>query len=342
MPGVKTVVFAGERFFRKFPDNRYFVERVAECGARFVSADGADDAQFVDLVREAVAVVVLDRAVDRKTISAMRRCRLIMTMSIGYDCVDVAAATEYGIAVSNCPVYCTDEVATHAVALMHVLCRKTHLLPASVVARDWYTTAAKPVHTLVGATLGIVGLGRIGREVARKTAATGMRRIAYDPYLGDDVFSMLGVERVSDLEDLIAVSDYVTIHAPLTTETRYMIDDVALSHAKPGAFVINTARGPIVDEAALLSAVRDGRVAGAAVDVLEREPPSSDHPFFGEPRIVVTPHIAWYSEQSYRKNQELAMDELTRVIGGRRPQYIVNPDVLATIRERTMKEQERE
>ncbi|TVQ36170.1 MAG: C-terminal binding protein [Spirochaetaceae bacterium] len=325
---MKRVVFAGDRLFRKFPDREYFADRLREIGAECEFAEGADDTELRRSAADAAAMVVIDRRIDRELLQGMKRPELIMTLSVGYDCVDVAAATELGIPVSNCPTYCIDEVATHALTLLHAVGRKLHLVLPETKQGNWYVNYAKPINAFGGRTVGIIGLGRIGRAFARKLAATGVRIAAYDPYVDDDVFEMVGAVRVLDLEDLLPQCDYVSIHAPLTGETVHMINARTLALMKPEAFLINTARGAIIDEADLLAALQAERIAGAALDVLENEPPAADHPLLHEPRVLVTPHMAWYTEESHLKNQQLGMQELTRVLSGRRPQYIVNPQIL--------------
>ncbi len=325
---MKRVVFAGDRLFRKFPNRDFFVTRLHEVGTEAVFADGADDAGLRELAAGAAAIVVIDRRIDRATLSAMTRPELIMTLSVGYDCVEVPAATDLGIPVSNCPTYCIDEVATHAITLLHAVTRKLHQVLPETLGANWGIGYAKPIHSFRGRVLGIIGLGRIGRAFARKAEALDVQLAAYDPYVDDDIFAMLGVERMVDLEDLLEASDYLSIHAPLTGETRHMINAATIAKMRPHAYLVNTARGAIIREADLLAALQDGRIAGAALDVLEVEPPAADHPLFSEPRALITPHMAWYSEESFLANQELGMEELTRVLTGHRPQYVVNPEVL--------------
>lgn len=333
---MKRVVFAGDRLFKKFPNRDYFCRRISEIGAEWHFAEGADDAALTEATREAAAVVVIDRRIDRSLIEEMQRCELVMTLSVGYDCVDVAAATARRIPVSNCPTYCIDEVAGHAITLLHAVARKLHLVIPQTRAGNWYTDYAKPIFSFQQKLLGIIGLGRIGRATAARAQALGMRVAAYDPYVDDDIFALCGVRRFLDLEEMLPECDSVSIHAPLNGETLHMINRETLSLMQPHACLINTARGAIIDEAALLAALQDGRIAAAGLDVLEKEPPAADHPLLHEERVLVTPHMAWYSEESYTRNQELGMDELIRVLTGRRPQYVVNPQVFEKSRfERT-------
>ncbi len=272
--------------------------------------------------------MVIARRIDAETIAAMRRCRHVQTLSVGYDCVDVAAATRRGIAVSNTPAYCTEEVASHALSLVLAVARKLHEIIPRTKAAEWDYNFARPIRSFAGATLGIVGLGRIGRRVASMAGGIGMRVIACDPYLADDVFSLAGAGRRHELADLLAESDYVTVHALLTPETRHLLDAEAIGAMKSDAVLVNTARGGIVDEPALADALAGRRIAGAGIDVLEQEPPAPDHPLLSSPYALVTPHIAWYSEASLARGLEDGMDELVRALQGRRPRFVVNPEVL--------------
>ena len=324
---MKKIVLAGERLFLKFPSLDYFHKRTKEVGGRIVSAEGQDDAAFIDEVRDADAVVLIARKISRDIIAAMEKCKLIMTLSVGYDCVDIQAAAEKGIPVCNSPTYCSDDVANHAMMLILALSRKLHLLMDETKSGGWDYKVSKPVFNYKGKTLGIVGLGKIGRKIVPKAKGFGMQVAAYDPYIADDIFSLLEVERKYELIDLLPLADYLTIHAPLTGETEGMIDKKALALMKPESVLVNTARGAIIDENALAEALKGGRIAGAGADVLIKEPPSADHPLIKCKNAVVTPHVAWYSEESFEKNVILGMDELVRVLQGHRPRYIVNPEI---------------
>jgi D-3-phosphoglycerate dehydrogenase / 2-oxoglutarate reductase len=321
------IVLAGDRLFLKFPKLDYFYERVEEIQGKIVSTKGFDDKQFADEAADADAVILIARNVSREIISGMEKCKLIMTLSVGYDCVDVQAATENGIPVCNSPTYCSDDVANHSMMLILALSRKLHLLMEETNGGGWDYKVSKPVYNYTGKTLGIIGFGKIGRKIVPKAKGFGMKVAAYDPYIADDIFELLGVERKYELADLLPEADYLTVHAPLTGETEGMIDKEALALMKKDALIVNTARGAIIDEEALAEALNGGRIAGAGVDVLVKEPPTEGHPLIKCKNAVVTPHVAWYSEESFEKNVVLGMDELLRVLQGRRPRYIVNPEI---------------
>ena len=327
---MKKIVLAGERLFLKFPSLDYFHQRTKEINGTIVSAEGQDDKAFAEEARDADAVVLIARKMSRDIIAGMEKCSLIMTLSVGYDCIDVKAAAEKGIPVCNSPAYCSDDVANHAMMLILSLSRKLHLLLDETKGGGWDYKVSKPIYNYTGKTLGIVGLGKIGRKMVPKAKGFGMNIAACDPYIADDIFELLGVERKYELADLLTEADYVSIHAPLTGETKGMIDGKALSLMKRDAVIINTARGEIIDEKALAEALNTGRLGGAGVDVLVKEPPAAGHPLLTCKNAVVTPHVAWYSEESFERNVVLGMDELIRVLQGRRPRYIVNPEIFGS------------
>lgn len=323
------VVLVGNRLFMKFPDLGYFHERVREADARIFSTDGLTDTEIINELRDAAAIVVIGHPITREMITAAESCRFIMTASVGYDVVDLVAATERSIPVSNCPVYCSEDVAEHALTLTLTVARKIHELIPHTRGGGWQYKQAKPIRMFRNSTQGILGLGRIGRHLARKALALGMRVVAYDPYVDDDIFALLGVERYYDLDPFLEQLDYLSLHCPLTGETRHIVNATTLKRMRPTAVIVNTARGALIDRLALEEALINGRIGGAGIDVLEEEPPSGDEPVLNLPNAVVTPHIAWYSEESHRRNMEQAMDELVGVLQGKRPRYVVNPEIFS-------------
>jgi D-3-phosphoglycerate dehydrogenase len=324
---VKRIVFAGQRLFMKYPELGYFRDRLAEVDGTLEELRDESQRALEAAVRHADAVVLLARRLDRAAIQAMERCRLILLLSVGYDCVDLTAATERLIPVSNTPAYCTEEVATHALALLLAVARKLPLIMPKTRAGYWDYNFTRPLYSLRGRMLGIIGLGRVGRALVPKARALGLRLGAYDPYVHDDIFALTGVQPFYELEQLLREADYLSIHAPLTAETHRMIDAAALGLMKPAALLINTARGQIVDEAALAEALRNGRLGGAGIDVLETEPPAPDNPLLALENVLVTPHVAWYTEESHEADRVQAMDELLRALQGKRPRWAVNPEV---------------
>jgi len=281
---------------------------------------------IVRVAAHADALLVTYARITSDMIARMTRCRIISRFGIGVDNVDIPAATRAGIVVTKVPDYCMDEVSDHAMALLLGLARKIALANAQVHAGRWEMPAVVPIHRLRGSVLGLAGFGRIPQLVAPKAKAFGMRVVAFDPYVSADVFARAGVERV-DFADLLSVSDYISIHTPLVPETHGLFDAEAFRRMKPTAYIINTARGAIVDERALAEALDAGRLAGAALDVMPKEPPVSS-PLFGRANVIITPHTSFYSEESLVELQTKAAQEVVAVLTGQPPRNPVNPDVL--------------
>lgn len=325
----KTVAFCGSRMFMKYPDVRYFRRQLEDVGLNMVTAKSEDRASFIEEVVECSAIVVTGGRIDAEIIDALKHCELILALSVGYENVDVEAATAKGIPVCNIPTYCTEEVANHAITLLFSVTRRMKQLEQTVKNGEWTNAHARPTHTVEGRRLGIIGLGKIGRRVVPKARAFGMSVTAYDPYLADDIFGLVGVDRAQEMADLLSRVDYLSIHAPLTAETYHLIGPAELAMLKNDAVIINTARGGMVDEDALCMALRDGTIAGAGLDVLESEPPPPNHPLLDMDNVVVTPHVAWYSEESLHLSMDQGIQEVVGVLSGHRPRSIVNSQVLA-------------
>ncbi|HLE42803.1 MAG TPA: C-terminal binding protein [Methylomirabilota bacterium] len=285
-------------------------------GVEVVDGTPLDPAARVDLALDADALLVQYSTVDATLIARLRRCRVIGSYGVGYDQIDVAAAATRGITVVHVPDYGTEEVSDHTLCLLLGLARGLPGLQAGLRAGGWDYAASGPLRRLRGRTLGIVGLGRIGRRVAAKARPFGLRVLAADPYLPTAVFVEHGVEP-RPLDRLLAESDFVSLHVPLTEETRGLLDARAFRLMRPGACLINAARGPVVDDAALLDALERGHLAGAGLDVLAVEPPPAGHPLLRHPRVLVTPHSAWYTEEAMRDLQRLLAEDVGRVLAGR-------------------------
>ena len=293
-------------------------------GADVQLASHATPEGILKIAAGADALLVTYAKITADMIGQMTRCRIISRFGIGVDNVDLAAATGKGIVVTKVPDYCLDEVSDHAMALLLSLVRKIPSSNAQVHAGRWEMKAVVPIHRLRGAVLGLVGFGRIPQLVAPKAKAFGLRVIASDPFVPADVFARAGVERV-DFADVLAQSDYISIHAPLMPETRNLFNANAFRRMKPAAYLINTARGPIVDETALARALDSGQLAGAALDVMPNEPPVGS-PLVGRDNVIITPHTSFYSEESLVELQRKAAEEVVAVLTGKAPR---NPVVAA-------------
>jgi D-3-phosphoglycerate dehydrogenase len=279
------------------------------------------------IARDADAILVTYAKITGDMIQQLSKCRIISRFGIGVDNVDIPEATRKRIVVTKVPDYCIDEVSDHTMALLLAAVRKIPFVNAQVHGGTWKMPAVVPIHRLRGTVLGLVGFGRIPQLVVPKAKAFGMRVIAYDPYVPKEVFTGLGVEGV-DLPTLLRTSDYVSIHSPLVPETRNLFNLDAFRQMKPTAYVVNTARGPIIDEAALAKALDEKLIAGAALDVMVQEPPAPNSPLFGRDNVIVTPHTSFYSEESLVELQTKAAQEVAAVLTGRPPRNPVNPEAL--------------
>src|SRR6059036_4216775 len=288
-----------------------------------------DPDELIARARDADALVVVSSLVTRAVMSALEGLKTVVRTGVGYDVIDVPAATELGVIVVNIPDLWVREVANHALALLLAWNRKILTMDRQVRAGVW-SGAVPGAHTgaLHGETVGIVGLGNIGSAFARRVAAFETRVIACDPYVAPARFAALGVERVS-LEALAERADYVSVHTLLNAETRHLIGEAFFRRMKPTAILINTSRGPVVDEQALARALRDKRLAGAALDVWEEEPVTADNALLKMDNVVATPHAAYYSSAAVAQIPGRCGEEVARVLTGQRARNVVNPEVYA-------------
>lgn len=284
---------------------------------------GFHDEQEASLYREADGIITEMHPVTDDMMATFNRCRIIACASTGYDYVDIANASKRDIWVTNCPGYCTDEVATHTIALLLSQARRLPQLRQLVRASEWDPRPGRPIHHPRTQTVGIIGWGRIGKAVSAKAMALGFQVIANDPYVDPKQMLDAGVTP-ADKESLMHESDYVSLHTPLTRETHHMINARLLDLMRPSAYLINTARGLLIDEAALLEAVQTGKISGAALDVLSSEPPSPDHPFLHDDHFFITPHSAWCSEESDAAVWEWAASNVAYALRNEKPPHAVN------------------
>jgi D-3-phosphoglycerate dehydrogenase len=263
--------------------------------------------------------------ITAEVMERMPKCRIIARYGIGVDTIDLDAATRAGIIVTNNPTYCIEEVAEHTMALLLACARKAPLYDRVVRGSRWDIAPGKPMLRLSGGALGLVGFGNIARQVAVRAHAFGMRILYADPYVPEGRFAVPG--KKVELDELLESTDFVSLHPPLTRDTRKMINDRTLSRMKPSAFLINCSRGPIVDTDALVRALDANVIAGCALDTVDPEPLPDPHPLRGRANVIVTPHVAWYSEQSLVGLQEGAPNEVRRVLTGEWPVNVVNREV---------------
>jgi D-3-phosphoglycerate dehydrogenase len=288
-----------------------------------------DAAEVIEKTRDADALIVSSSPVTRRVMESLEGLKVVVRTGVGFDVIDVPAATELGVIVVNVPDVWIREVANHALALLLAWNRKIVDLDREVRAGTWASRVPGPVTgSLHGETVGIVGLGNIGSAFARRIAALETKVVACDPYVDDARFKALGVERV-DLHTVAARSDYVSVHTLLNAETRGLIDEAFLRRMKPTACLINTSRGPVVDEAALARALEQRWLAGAALDVFEEEPLPAASPLRRLENVILTPHAAYFSSPAVAQVPRRCGEEVARVLTKERPLHVVNPDVYA-------------
>jgi D-3-phosphoglycerate dehydrogenase len=269
--------------------------------------------EMVEAGKGADALLVQFAPATRQVLEQWTSARLIVRYGIGYDNVDVQAADERGIAVCNVPSYCLDEVADHTATLILSGLRRIVPFHESVKRGEWdVESIARPMPPFAGTHVGLIGFGRIGAKVAARLKAFGFQLHCYDPYLTPEKAREYGVERMESAEALFAVSDVISLHLPLIPETRHLIRAETIGRMKPTAIIVNTARGGLIHTRDLAEALRGGWLGGAALDVFEEEPLPADHPLRGCPNTVLTPHAAYYSDQSLDTLQRQAAEEIVR------------------------------
>ncbi len=301
-----------------------------ENGASLIYGDCKTEAELIELTQNADAIINVYAQLTATVINSLLRCQVIVRRGIGYDNVDVKVATAKGIVVANVPDYCIDEVADHTMALLLCTARRVILAREQVKSGGWDFRQFLPIPALKDCTLGLVGFGKVARAVAERAKCFGLKVQTTDPFISPEFASEHGVELVS-LEELLSSSDFVSLHVPLTKDTRGLFSKREFAMMKPSAVVINTSRGPVVNEEALREALQSGEIAFAALDVMIQEPPIPNSPLLGMDNVIVTPHLSWYSERSARVAGEKAAKEIVRVLKGYFPRCLVNPEVKAKL-----------
>jgi D-3-phosphoglycerate dehydrogenase len=312
----------------RFPDVEQERRAVEAAGGTLVTGQAANEDQVAELCRDADGVLTVRAPVTMRAIASMQRCRIIVRYGIGVDTVDVAAATERGIMVANVPDYCLDEVSDHALTLLLMLSRR--MISAIALAREdtWAVAKMPPLQRLRGQACGLIGCGKIGSLLAGKVSALGMKVIIHDPFLTEARAREMGAELVS-LEILLARADFISLHAPLNEATHHLLGETAFAKMKKTASIINTARGGLIDEAALLAALDTGTISGAALDVLESETAVTPirSALVRHPKMIVTAHTAWLSVQARATLQLRAIEQVLACLRGEIPYGLVNREL---------------
>lgn len=292
-------------------------------GFRFVTGQCRSEREVAELCGNADAIMTQYAPITAAVISQLQSCKIIVRYGIGVDNVDIDAAAAAGIAVVNVPDYGISEVADHTFALLLSAVRKIPEIVGQVRSGIWDNAPCRPIAGLSGRTLGLAGFGNIARAVARRAMAFDLQVIACDPFVKPEIFTQYGVRRV-EWPQLLQESDLLSVHLPLTPDTRHVLNETAFTRMKPHALLINTSRGAVIETDALVHALRSGTIAGAALDVLEEEPMPPAHPLLGMKQCIVTSHCAWYSEDSMIRLQQYAAMEIGRLFTGEQPRHIVN------------------
>lgn len=300
---------------------------MADAGWDLVVGQAASEEDLIALCCDADGVLAGRAQITEAVLAAMQRCRIIVRYGIGVETIDIDSATKHHIMVANVPDYCTDEVSDHTLTLLLMLSRQ--VMPAVSIAtgETWSVAGIPPLHRLRGQTCGLFGFGRIGSLLARKLSALGVRIVVCDPYLEDNRARELDVERTS-FDALLERSDFISLHAPLTAETYHVFGATAFQKMKDTAFIINTARGGLIDDAALFAALNSGEIAGAALDVMESAPSSAAGKTLAQsPKVILTPHSAWLSEEARSAMQSGAIKQVIACLRGETPYGLINRSV---------------
>lgn len=305
------------------------------------SGSNSSEDEVIAAAQDADVVITNLQPFTRRVIERLPRCRALSAIGIGYDWIDVAAATDHGVMVTNVPDYCLEEVSDHALTLLLACARKLTRIHDAVRAGKWDQPVPvqirqkiqPPMFRLRGQTLGVVGFGNIARTLVPKATGVGLRVIAHDPYVRQGVAEGLGVELVG-LDRLLQESDYVSLHAALTPANRHMLGWEQLKKMKPTAYLINTARGPLIDEEALCKALSEGIIAGAGLDVTEEEPPKPDNPLLKLDNVIITAHSAQYSNQAEVDVWRRPTENAVTILKGEWPRGAVSPVVNPQVREK--------
>jgi D-3-phosphoglycerate dehydrogenase len=288
---------------------------------RMAKSTSAND--ILEVARDADAILVTYAKLTGDLIRQLTRCKAIGRFGLGVDNIDLVAAKEKGIAVNYVPDYCIREVSDHTMALLLALIRKIPFSNKLVQGGRWEMPAVVPIRRIEGTVLGLLGFGNIPRLVAPKAKAFGMKVIAFDPYAKSELFKTEGVDSV-DLDTLLKTSDYISVHAPLTPQTRGVVNADAFAKMKKGAYVVNTARGPLIDEPALIAALDSGQVGGAGLDVVAVEPLAKDSALLGRDNVIISPHTAFYSIEALDELQSKCASDVARVLSGEKAVYPIN------------------
>jgi len=294
----------------------------AQIKADLIWAKLEKEEEIIRECRDADGLLNQYALMTRRVLENLPRVKAIARYGVGVDSIDLRAATDLGIIVANVPDYCIDEVAIQAVTMLMALIRKTVFFDRKVKSGQWDFQQGMPIYRIRGKTLGLVGCGKIGLQVAKIVSSLGVRVVAFDPYIQ----KLEGIEQV-DLDFLLKESNFISIHCPLNESTRHLIGEDAFRKIRKNPLIINTSRGPVIDEKALIEALKEGRVSGAGLDVLEKEPPDLQNPLLKMENVLLSPHMGFYSDESIKELNRRTAESVADVLLGKWPKSVVNPEV---------------
>jgi D-3-phosphoglycerate dehydrogenase len=303
-------------------------DEFAKIGSELILAQVQEERELIRACREADGLLNQYAPLTRRVLENLPNCKVVSRYGVGVDSVDLKAATDLGIIVANVPDYCMDEVADQTVSMLLGLIRKTAFFDQKVKSGQWNFRQGIPIYRTRGKTLGLIGCGKIGLEVAKRISAFGLRVIAFDPYIEKPH----EVIELKDIDTVLKESDFISIHCPLNDSTRHLIGDEAFKKMEKRPILINTSRGPIIDEKALIQALKEGLISGAGLDVLEKEPPDSQNPLLKMENVILTPHVSFYSVESISELKRRTAKNVADVLTGRWPRSVVNREVVGKTR----------
>jgi len=297
-------------------------------GAELVLAQVRKEEELIRVCKEADGLINQYALLTRRVLENLPKCKVVARYGVGVDSIDLKAATDLGIIVANVPDYCVDEVASHTVAMILTLARKTAFFDRKVKSNQWDFTQGMPIDRIQGKTLGLIGCGRIGLEVAKRISPFGVKVLAFDPYIQK---AERGIE-LTDLGTILKRSNFISIHCPLNDSTHHLIGEREFQIMEKRPLLINTSRGPIIKEKALIKALEEGRISGAGLDVLETEPPDSGNPMLEMKNVIFSPHVGFYSEESISELKQRTAKNVADVLSGKKPFSVVNREVMGKTR----------
>ncbi|MCL5779906.1 MAG: C-terminal binding protein [Firmicutes bacterium] len=314
----------------EFPNLKFEEDVLLPIGAELIGVQCKTEEDIIEKCKDAVGLINQYAPISRKVMESLPNLKVVARYGVGVNTIDLPAATDLGICAANVPDYCMDEVSDLAMALILACARKVVLMNNEVKKGNWDYKVSIPIYRIRGKNLGLISFGRIAQTLAGKARAFGMNLLVFDPYVPETVAKQYDAKLVN-LEELLKESDFISVHAPLTAETEHLISEKELQMMKKSAFIVNTGRGPVIDEKALIKALQEGWIAGAGLDVIEVEPPTADNPLLKMDNVVINPHAAWYSIEAEAELRTKTARGVAEVLQGYFPKYLVNRDVKAKL-----------